>query len=83
MKNQVKFLCVCVFVFLSLCTDENFLCLTKHEPVGVCGAIIPVSPQGDLFVLLSNNLFLSNLLLFMSVFGKNNFPNSEKLKTMW
>lgn len=23
--------------------DDNFLCFTKHEPVGVCGAIIPVS----------------------------------------
>ncbi|XP_073715723.1 retinaldehyde dehydrogenase 3 [Misgurnus anguillicaudatus] len=21
--------------------DENFVCLTKHEPIGVCGAIIP------------------------------------------
>ncbi|KAA0722805.1 Aldehyde dehydrogenase family 1 member A3 [Triplophysa tibetana] len=21
--------------------DENFLCFTKHEPIGVCGAIIP------------------------------------------
>lgn len=26
-------------------TDESFMCLTKHEPVGVCGAIIPVSPD--------------------------------------
>lgn len=25
----------------SLPVDENFVCLTKHEPVGVCGAIIP------------------------------------------
>ncbi|XP_041644589.1 aldehyde dehydrogenase family 1 member A3 [Cheilinus undulatus] len=25
----------------SLPVDENFTCLTKHEPVGVCGAIIP------------------------------------------
>ncbi|KAI4830471.1 Aldehyde dehydrogenase family 1 member A3 [Dissostichus eleginoides] len=25
----------------SLPVDESFLCLTKHEPVGVCGAIIP------------------------------------------
>ncbi|KAM7014776.1 retinaldehyde dehydrogenase 3 [Tautogolabrus adspersus] len=25
----------------SLPVDENFMCLTKHEPVGVCGAIIP------------------------------------------
>ncbi|CAJ1048540.1 aldehyde dehydrogenase family 1 member A3 [Xyrichtys novacula] len=25
----------------SLPIDENFMCLTKHEPVGVCGAIIP------------------------------------------
>uniref|UniRef100_A0A8C1WIK5 Aldehyde dehydrogenase 1 family, member A3 n=1 Tax=Cyprinus carpio TaxID=7962 RepID=A0A8C1WIK5_CYPCA len=23
--------------------DENFVCFTKHEPIGVCGAIIPVS----------------------------------------
>uniref|UniRef100_A0AAY4EA26 Aldehyde dehydrogenase domain-containing protein n=1 Tax=Denticeps clupeoides TaxID=299321 RepID=A0AAY4EA26_9TELE len=23
--------------------DENFMCFTKHEPIGVCGAIIPVS----------------------------------------
>uniref|UniRef100_A0A8C1WFR8 Aldehyde dehydrogenase 1 family, member A3 n=1 Tax=Cyprinus carpio TaxID=7962 RepID=A0A8C1WFR8_CYPCA len=22
--------------------DENFVCFTKHEPIGVCGAIIPV-----------------------------------------
>uniref|UniRef100_A0A8D3C491 Aldehyde dehydrogenase 1 family, member A3 n=1 Tax=Scophthalmus maximus TaxID=52904 RepID=A0A8D3C491_SCOMX len=29
---------VSVFSFL---TDESFMCLTKHEPVGVCGAIIP------------------------------------------
>ena len=34
-----------LFFFL---TDESFMCLTKHEPVGVCGAIIPVSPEGDL-----------------------------------
>uniref|UniRef100_A0A672YDK6 Aldehyde dehydrogenase 1 family, member A3 n=1 Tax=Sphaeramia orbicularis TaxID=375764 RepID=A0A672YDK6_9TELE len=25
----------------SLPIDESFMCLTKHEPVGVCGAIIP------------------------------------------
>lgn len=25
----------------SLHIDESFMCLTKHEPVGVCGAIIP------------------------------------------
>ncbi|XP_041790334.1 aldehyde dehydrogenase family 1 member A3 [Chelmon rostratus] len=25
----------------SLHVDESFMCLTKHEPVGVCGAIIP------------------------------------------
>lgn len=25
----------------SLPVDESFMCLTKHEPVGVCGAIIP------------------------------------------
>ncbi|KAM8887808.1 retinaldehyde dehydrogenase 3 [Synchiropus picturatus] len=25
----------------SLPVDDNFMCLTKHEPVGVCGAIIP------------------------------------------
>uniref|UniRef100_A0A4W6D158 Aldehyde dehydrogenase 1 family, member A3 n=1 Tax=Lates calcarifer TaxID=8187 RepID=A0A4W6D158_LATCA len=25
----------------SLPVDESFVCLTKHEPVGVCGAIIP------------------------------------------
>lgn len=25
----------------SMHVDENFMCLTKHEPVGVCGAIIP------------------------------------------
>uniref|UniRef100_UPI0037E7C998 retinaldehyde dehydrogenase 3 n=1 Tax=Semicossyphus pulcher TaxID=241346 RepID=UPI0037E7C998 len=25
----------------SLPVDETFMCLTKHEPVGVCGAIIP------------------------------------------
>ncbi|CAG5850503.1 unnamed protein product, partial [Menidia menidia] len=25
----------------SLPVDENFLCITKHEPVGICGAIIP------------------------------------------
>uniref|UniRef100_A0A672G640 Aldehyde dehydrogenase domain-containing protein n=1 Tax=Salarias fasciatus TaxID=181472 RepID=A0A672G640_SALFA len=25
----------------SLPVDETFLCLTKHEPIGVCGAIIP------------------------------------------
>ncbi|XP_061591821.1 aldehyde dehydrogenase family 1 member A3 [Cololabis saira] len=25
----------------SLSVDESFVCLTKHEPVGVCGAIIP------------------------------------------
>lgn len=25
----------------SLSIDESFMCLTKHEPVGVCGAIIP------------------------------------------
>ncbi|KAF3687023.1 Aldehyde dehydrogenase family 1 member A3 [Channa argus] len=25
----------------SLPVDENFVCFTKHEPVGVCGAIIP------------------------------------------
>lgn len=37
---------VSVFSFL---TDESFMCLTKHEPVGVCGAIIPVSPKGIWF----------------------------------
>ncbi|XP_075867767.1 retinaldehyde dehydrogenase 3 [Nelusetta ayraudi] len=25
----------------SMHVDENFMCLTKHEPVGICGAIIP------------------------------------------
>ncbi|KAM7423459.1 hypothetical protein PAMA_000014 [Pampus argenteus] len=25
----------------SLPIDESFMCLTKHEPVGICGAIIP------------------------------------------
>ncbi|XP_044045459.1 aldehyde dehydrogenase family 1 member A3 isoform X2 [Siniperca chuatsi] len=25
----------------SLPVDESFVCLTKHEPIGVCGAIIP------------------------------------------
>ncbi|XP_026150165.1 retinaldehyde dehydrogenase 3 [Mastacembelus armatus] len=25
----------------SLPVDESFVCLTKHEPVGICGAIIP------------------------------------------
>uniref|UniRef100_A0A7N6ATB8 Aldehyde dehydrogenase domain-containing protein n=1 Tax=Anabas testudineus TaxID=64144 RepID=A0A7N6ATB8_ANATE len=31
----------------SLPVDESFVCLTKHEPVGVCGAIIPVGfPPG-------------------------------------
>uniref|UniRef100_A0A3B3BQL3 Aldehyde dehydrogenase 1 family, member A3 n=2 Tax=Oryzias melastigma TaxID=30732 RepID=A0A3B3BQL3_ORYME len=25
----------------SIPTDEGFLCLTRHEPVGVCGAIVP------------------------------------------
>uniref|UniRef100_H3CMJ4 Aldehyde dehydrogenase 1 family, member A3 n=1 Tax=Tetraodon nigroviridis TaxID=99883 RepID=H3CMJ4_TETNG len=25
----------------SLRVDESFMCITKHEPVGVCGAIIP------------------------------------------
>ncbi|KAM6892528.1 retinaldehyde dehydrogenase 3-like, partial [Xenentodon cancila] len=25
----------------SLSVDDSFVCLTKHEPVGVCGAIIP------------------------------------------
>ncbi|KAL2089001.1 hypothetical protein ACEWY4_015900 [Coilia grayii] len=25
----------------SLPVDENFVCFTKHEPVGVCGAIVP------------------------------------------
>ncbi|CAN9506911.1 unnamed protein product [Ophioblennius macclurei] len=25
----------------SLPVDETFMCLTKHEPIGVCGAIIP------------------------------------------
>lgn len=41
---------VSVFSFL---TDESFMCLTKHEPVGVCGAIIPVS--GDLIWILYLN----------------------------
>uniref|UniRef100_A0AAR2LTI6 Aldehyde dehydrogenase 1 family, member A3 n=1 Tax=Pygocentrus nattereri TaxID=42514 RepID=A0AAR2LTI6_PYGNA len=26
----------------TLPVDDNFMCFTKHEPVGVCGAIIPV-----------------------------------------
>lgn len=37
-------------------TDESFMCLTKHEPVGVCGAIIPVSPEGIWFEFMSNNV---------------------------
>ncbi|KTG46384.1 hypothetical protein cypCar_00015638 [Cyprinus carpio] len=30
-----------LFFFFVLPTDENFVCFTKHEPIGVCGAIIP------------------------------------------
>ncbi|XP_042562279.1 aldehyde dehydrogenase family 1 member A3-like [Clupea harengus] len=33
----------------SLPVDETFVCFTKHEPVGVCGAIIPVSMKEGLF----------------------------------
>lgn len=32
------------------------MCLTKHEPVGICGAIIPVSPEGTCFKFMSNNI---------------------------
>lgn len=42
--------------YFCLCfTDENFMCLTKHEPIGVCGAIVPVSPEGTCFKFMSNN----------------------------
>ncbi len=44
-----------IVLFLSF-ADESFMCLTKHEPVGVCGAIIPVSPEGIWFEFISNNV---------------------------
>uniref|UniRef100_A0AAY4E9X9 Aldehyde dehydrogenase domain-containing protein n=1 Tax=Denticeps clupeoides TaxID=299321 RepID=A0AAY4E9X9_9TELE len=32
--------------------DENFMCFTKHEPIGVCGAIIPAGfPPGVVNIL--------------------------------
>lgn len=43
---------VSIFFF----ADESFMCLTKHEPVGVCGAIIPVSPEKVWFEFMSNNV---------------------------
>lgn len=43
-------MCVSVLMFCLCCrscfTDDTFMCLTRHEPVGVCGAIIPVSRHG-------------------------------------
>lgn len=45
-----------LFCFFCFFTDESFMCLTKHEPVGVCGAIIPVSPEGIWFEFMSNNV---------------------------
>lgn len=30
-------------LLLSCLADENFVCFTRHEPMGVCGAITPVS----------------------------------------
>lgn len=44
---------IVLFLFF---TDESFMCLTKHEPVGVCGAIIPVSPEVIWFEFMSNNI---------------------------
>uniref|UniRef100_G3PLR3 Aldehyde dehydrogenase 1 family, member A3 n=1 Tax=Gasterosteus aculeatus aculeatus TaxID=481459 RepID=G3PLR3_GASAC len=36
----------------SLPVDESFMCFTKHEPVGVCGAIIPAGfPPGVVNIL--------------------------------
>lgn len=35
--------CIELTALSSFISDESFMCLTKHEPVGVCGAIIPVS----------------------------------------
>ena len=28
---------------MALCADGDYMCYTRHEPVGICGQIIPVS----------------------------------------
>lgn len=41
---EAKIFTVCFFFPLFFCfADENFVCFTRHEPMGVCGAITPVS----------------------------------------
>ncbi|XP_041848810.1 aldehyde dehydrogenase family 1 member A3 isoform X4 [Melanotaenia boesemani] len=50
----------------SLPIDDSFMCLTRHEPVGVCGAIIPV---GQLITAAAANSNLKRVTLELG--GKN------------
>lgn len=44
-----------LFCLLFLClADENFVCFTRHEPMGVCGAITPVSDSDGALHLPQN-----------------------------
>ena len=58
---------------LFLSADGDFFCYTRHEPVGVCGQIIPVSSMSvensmQVNNSLHNNILLS-FLLYLSIFA--------------
>lgn len=51
-KGIYTVLLILLTLYFYFSSDDNFLCFTKHEPVGVCGAIIPVSIWLSSFSLL-------------------------------
>lgn len=53
--------------------DGDYFCYTRHEPVGVCGQIIPVSIYLTICIYLSGFgfMFVSDMFLFVSLIWTN------------
>lgn len=54
-KKKYSVLLLLLTSYFCFSPDDNFLCFTKNEPVGVCGAIIPVSICGFLFIFFPSD----------------------------
>ena len=79
-QRERERVCVCVKMCVSwklsstitVFADGDYMCYTRHEPVGICAQIIPVSAVkhviGDLLSVVNKYLLIGALLLWLLSF---------------